>query len=30
LGARRAGKSWYRDNRFEEDARKAASSIKKR
>lgn len=30
LRARRAGKSWYRDNRFEEDARKAASSIKKR
>ena len=28
--ARRAGRSWYRDNRFEEDARKAASSIKKR
>jgi hypothetical protein len=30
LRARRAGRSWYRDNRFEEDARKAASSIKKR
>jgi hypothetical protein len=30
LRARRAGKSWYLDNRFEEDARKAASSIKKR
>ncbi len=30
LRARRAGKSWYRDNRFEEDARKAASSITRR
>ena len=30
LRARRAGTSWYRDNRFEQDARKAASSIRKR
>ena len=30
LRARRAGESWYLDNRFEEDASKAASSIKKR
>ena len=30
LRARRAGKSWYRDNRFEQAARKAASRISKR
>lgn len=30
LRARRAGKSWYIDNRFEEEARKAASTLRKR
>ena len=28
--ARRAGKRWYHDNRFEEDARKAASRLQRR
>lgn len=27
LGARRGGKSWYRDNRFERDARDAAKRV---
>lgn len=30
LRTRRAGKRWYHDNRFEEDARKAASRLEKR
>lgn len=30
LRARRAGKRWYHDNRFEEDARKAASRVTRR
>ena len=30
LRARRAGKRWYHDNRFEEDARKSASRLTKR
>ncbi len=28
--ARRAGKRWYHDNRFEQEARKAASRLEKR
>lgn len=30
LRARRAGKRWYADNRFEAEARKAASTLRKR
>ena len=30
LRARRAGKRWYNDNKFEEQARKAASTIRRR
>lgn len=30
LRARRAGGRWYHDNRFEEDARKAASRLERR
>jgi hypothetical protein len=30
LRARRAGKRWYNDNKFEEQARKAASTIQRR
>jgi hypothetical protein len=29
VSARRAGKRWYHDNRFEEEARKAAARISK-
>jgi hypothetical protein len=30
FGARRAGKRWYHDNRFEEEARRAAARFEKR
>lgn len=30
LRTRRAGKRWYHDNKFEEDARKAASRLERR